>query len=153
DPAYGFGSEVSSVMLNNARVQTWNLEPQLSYKKEIFDGMLSVLLGTTFQGSTRDQFGLNASGFSSNSLINNISAASNISSRGTNNSEYRYNALFGRLNYAYKNKYFLNLTGRRDGSSRFGPGKQFANFGAIGAAWLFSREAFFEEHLSWLSFG
>src|SRR5690606_27400325 len=68
-------------------------------------------------------------------------------------SEYRYNAVFGRVNYGYNEKYFLNLTGRRDGSSRFGPGKQFANFGAIGAAWLFSRESFFEENLSWLSFG
>jgi hypothetical protein len=34
-------------------------------------------------------------------------------------------------------KILLNFTGRRDGSSRFGPGKQYANFGAIGAAWIF----------------
>lgn len=153
DPAYGLGSEVSSIMLNDARLQSWNFEPQLSYHKEIFGGSLNALIGTTFQGRSRKQSGFYAWGFSSNNLINNVSAASNISSRGTNNSEYRYNAVFGRINYAYKDRYFLNLTGRRDGSSRFGPGKRFANFGAIGAAWLFSREAFFEENLSWLSFG
>ena len=40
----------------------------------------------------------------------------------------------------------MNITGRRDGSSRFGPGKQFATFGAVGAAWLFSKENFLKEN-------
>ncbi|WP_372653200.1 TonB-dependent receptor domain-containing protein, partial [Draconibacterium sp.] len=66
--------------------------------------------------------------------------------------EYRYAALFGRINYKYKERYILNLTGRRDGSSRFGPNQRFASFGAIGAAWLFSKEYFLASS-SWLSFG
>jgi len=60
--------------------------------------------------------------------------------------------LFGRINYQYKNRYIINITGRRDGSSRFGPDRRFANFGAIGAAWLFSGESFLKEN-EWLSFG
>src|SRR5690606_24845032 len=55
-------------------------------------------------------------------------------------------------NYQFQNKYIVNLTGRRDGSSRFGPNKQFANFGAIGAAWIFSKENFLKGK-SWFSFG
>jgi TonB-linked SusC/RagA family outer membrane protein len=152
NPAYGLGSEVSSLMLNDGRTQSWSFEPQLSYQKEVLGGEINALIGTTFQSRTRKQSGFYAWGFSSNSLINNLSAASNITSLGTNNSDYRYNAVFGRINYNYKGRYFLNLTGRRDGSSRFGPGKRFANFGAIGAAWLFSREDLFE-NISWLSFG
>jgi hypothetical protein len=50
------------------------------------------------------------------------------------------------------NKYLVNLTGRRDGSSRFGPGKKFANFGAVGLGWIFSKENYFK-HLSFLSYG
>jgi hypothetical protein len=46
----------------------------------------------------------------------------------------------------------LNATFRRDGSTRFGPGKRFGNFGAIGAAWIFSNESFIPEG-SVLSFG
>src|SRR5690606_10311214 len=57
------------------------------------------------------------------------------------------------LNLNYHKKFILNLTGRRDGSSRFGPGKQFANFAAIGGAWLFSEERFIEESLPFMSFG
>jgi TonB-linked SusC/RagA family outer membrane protein len=152
DPAYGLGSEVSSLMLNDARMQSWNFEPQILYNKEVFGGQFKAQIGATFQNRNRRQSGYYGWGFSSNNLINNLSAASNIISLGTNNSDYRYNALFGRINYDYKGRYFLNLTGRRDGSSRFGPGKRFANFGAIGVAWLFSREALFE-NISWLSFG
>ncbi len=67
--------------------------------------------------------------------------------------QYRYHAVFGRINYNWKDKYIFNLTGRRDGSSRFGPGKRFSNFGAVGVAWIFSEENFFEKHLSFLSYG
>jgi TonB-linked SusC/RagA family outer membrane protein len=153
NPAYGLGSEVSTLYLNTARMQSWNFEPQISYRKELFGGILNALVGATFQSRSRKQSGFMAWGYSSNNLINNMAAASNIITTGANNSEYRYNALFSRVNYSYKDKYYLNLTGRRDGSSRFGPGKRFANFGAVGAAWLFSRETIFDENLSWLSFG
>nr|WP_325582974.1 SusC/RagA family TonB-linked outer membrane protein [Gelidibacter sp.] len=153
NPAYGFGSEMSYLYLNDANLQSWNFEPQLSFKQKILGGQLTTLIGATFQSRSRRQSGFYAWGFSNNNLINNIAAASNVVALGTNNSEYRYSAIFGRINYSYSDKYFLNLTGRRDGSSRFGPGKRFANFGAIGAAWLFSRENFFSENIQWLSFG
>jgi hypothetical protein len=47
----------------------------------------------------------------------------------------------------------VNLTARRDGSSRFGSNNRFHNFGAIGAAWLFSQESFIKDHITFLSFG
>lgn len=153
DPAYGFSSEMSALFLNDAKLQSWNFEPQLSYKQEIFGGTINALVGATFQSRSRTQSGIYAWGFSNNNLINNMAAASNIFVLNTNNSEYRYGAVFGRINYSYEDKYFLNLTGRRDGSSRFGPGKKFANFGAVGAAWLFSREKYFDQNMQWLSFG
>src|SRR5690606_32057157 len=59
-------------------------------------------------------------------------------------SVYKYEAGFARLNYIYNNKYIINLTGRRDGSSNFGPNNRFGNFGSVGAGWIFSEEDFFE---------
>ena len=53
---------------------------------------------------------------------------------------YRYEAVFGRLNYNLKNRYIAEVSGRRDGSSRFGPGYQFGNFWATSGAWIFSEE-------------
>jgi TonB-dependent starch-binding outer membrane protein SusC len=49
---------------------------------------------------------------------------------------------FTTLNYGYNNKYFINLTGRRDGSSRFGQNNRFANFGSVGAVWVVKNERF-----------
>jgi hypothetical protein len=66
--------------------------------------------------------------------------------------EYKYNAIFGRVNYDWQGKYFVNATFRRDGSSRFGPNNRFGNFGALGAAWVFSQEDF-AKSISALSFG
>jgi hypothetical protein len=42
---------------------------------------------------------------------------------------------------------------RRDGSDRFGPNNRFGNFGAVGAAWIFSREKLVADNVSFLSFG
>ena len=67
--------------------------------------------------------------------------------------ENRYAAILGRINYNYGDKYILNITGRRDGSSRFGPSKRYANFGAVGAAWIFSEESFFKKNFTFLNYG
>ncbi|MBO3100314.1 SusC/RagA family TonB-linked outer membrane protein [Gelidibacter pelagius] len=142
DPSYGFGTEMSSLFLNDAKLQSWNFEPQLSFHQNILGGKINSLIGVTFQSRQISQSGFYAWGFSNNNLINSIAAASNIIAIGNGNSEYKYNAVFGRINYSYNDRYFLNLTGRRDGSSRFGHGKRFANFGAVGFAWLFSKENF-----------
>ncbi|HWV67615.1 MAG TPA: hypothetical protein VN105_17270, partial [Chitinophaga sp.] len=48
------------------------------------------------------------------------------------------------VNYNYDDKYILNFSGRRDGSSRFGPNFRFSNFGAVGGAWLVSSEPFMQ---------
>ncbi|MEV4886195.1 TonB-dependent receptor [Chitinophaga ginsengisegetis] len=48
----------------------------------------------------------------------------------------------GRLNYAYKGKYLLSLTGRSDGSSKLSPGNKWAFFPSAAAAWRISDEAF-----------
>ena len=153
NPAYGLDSSVSYFLLNQTKQQSWSIEPQLSYQQEIGKGTLKILTGLTLQERTKEQLGIYGSGFSSNSLINNIAAATNIAILNNDNSLYRYNAVFGRVNYNWEQKYILNLTGRRDGSSRFGSGNRFANFGALGAAWLFGKEDFVTKNIPFLSFG
>ncbi|MBN8850844.1 MAG: hypothetical protein BGO55_29910 [Sphingobacteriales bacterium 50-39] len=65
---------------------------------------------------------------------------------------YRYEALLARIEYNLLDRYILTASGRRDASSRFGPGRQHGTFGAIGAAWNFIGESFVTwPH--WLSFG
>lgn len=132
---------------------TWIAEPQLSYIRHLGNyGKISLLLGGTWQGTTGKSSIIRGSGYTNDLLIHSIDGAA--TKTATNDySQYNYQAVFARLNYSLKDRYFLNLSGRRDGSSRFGPGKQFANFGAIGTAWVFSEESFIKESLPWLSLG
>lgn len=134
-------------------LNSYIIEPQINYNKEIGAGKLQLMAGGTWQqSSTIGQF-LYGEGYPSDALLNSPMAAVSLISRGYNNSDYKYTSVFGRATYNYDEKYIINGTFRRDGSSKFGPNKQFGNFGAVGAAWLFSNEAFIKDNLSFLSFG
>lgn len=152
DPAYEAGPEFSSVFLTNTSRRTWIAEPQINWAKSWKYGKTEILLGTTFQQQKGQKVTQQADGFASNSLIYNLSAAFSTITLQDQPTDYKYQAFFGRANYNYKDRYFLNVTARRDGSSRFGPNKQFANFGAVGAAWIFSKETVFNNHKT-ISFG
>ncbi len=65
---------------------------------------------------------------------------------------YLYEALFLRAKLELSDKYIFAINGRRDGSSRFGPGHQYGNFGSVSAGWLFQKEKFFSK-MDWLSYG
>ena len=152
DPAYGYTAERSRIRKHSSKRNSWLIEPQLTYTHSWKDLTLNALVGSTLQKNNASQTHLYGIGFSSNRLIENLSAAERQFISLDNTTTYKYAALFSRINLSYRNRYFLNLTGRRDGSSRFGPGKQFSNFGAVGAAWVFSAEEALAD-LPLLSFG
>jgi TonB-dependent starch-binding outer membrane protein SusC len=142
-----------SVNLANTTFTTWIIEPQLNYQQKIGLGKIESLIGSTFQQNIHNSLTQYAYGFSSDALISDLLAASNVGIEGDYYSLYRYDAIYGRLGYNFEDKYIVNFTARRDGSSRFGPGKQFGNFGAAGIGWIFSKENFFADNFSMLSFG
>jgi len=142
-----------TALFGNSYNNNFTIDPVITYKYRTTWGILDALLGTSFQGNNIQQNSLLASNFTSDDLLENIGSAASITNNAINFLQYRYAAVFARLNYNLNDKYLLNLTARRDGSSRFGPGKQFANFGAIGGAWIFSEETLIKETLPFLNFG
>ncbi|MFH6958515.1 SusC/RagA family TonB-linked outer membrane protein [Flavobacterium aquidurense] len=142
-PNYGLGAESSAIYYNDVARRSWIIEPQLNWKKLWGRLQTDLLGGATFQRQDNEQIAMSALGFAHNSLMNNPAAATYLTVSGNDESIYKYQALFGRLNLQLDNRYIVNLTGRRDGSSRFGPSNRFAWFGAIGAAWIFSSEDWF----------
>lgn len=128
------------------------IEPQATYILDKCDWHLQILAGGTLQGYNENRDALYADGFKDDALLRNIYYADTVYGK-TETAAYRYVALFGRMGINYKNRYLLNLSVRRDGSSRFGPRKQFASFGAIGAAWIFTEEHFAKHLQDILSFG
>ncbi|MDD3003306.1 TonB-dependent receptor [Flavobacterium sp.] len=152
NPSYGLSSAYAESFANNAERHSWIIEPQLNFEQEWGRTRLEVLTGATFQAQSEKMLSIYAQGFPNDALINSLAAATNLTVLRNSINEYRYHALFGRINMVWDQKYIANITGRRDGSSRFGPGNRFANFGAIGTAWLFSKEPFLKK-LEFVSFG
>jgi TonB-linked SusC/RagA family outer membrane protein len=64
--------------------------------------------------------------------------------------EYSYLSYFSRLEYNFRNRYFLDGSFRQDQSSRFGVDNRTANFWAVGAMWKAKQESFFNR-INWLS--
>lgn len=133
--------------------KSWIAEPQLIFRKEIGPHELDLTIGATWQKSLTVLRSISAQGYTSDVLLGTIKGATTISYSIDDFADYKYNALFGRVGYNFKQKYLINLTGRRDGSSRFGPGNRYSNFGAVGIGWIFSEEQFVNQHVGFLSFG
>jgi TonB-linked SusC/RagA family outer membrane protein len=152
DPFFwSVGNNLRSASYANSNIRTWILEPQIQYSQMIGNGKLSALVGATFQQNKSDGQVLNGQGYNSDLVLGDIKSASSVTVGSTVHSIYKYNAAFARINYNWEDKYLVNLTGRRDGTSRFGPSSQFQNFGAAGLGWIFSNEKFFNN--DFLTFG
>lgn len=138
---------------SNRTFQSWIIEPQAQYTKMLGIGKLDALIGGTWQDQSSNGLTVTAANYNSDLLLNSIAAAGTIQSSNTY-SQYRYEGIYGRINYNLQDRYIINISGRRDGSSRFGPKNRFSNFAALGAAWIFSEEKFIKNKLSKIiSFG
>ena len=67
----------------------------------------------------------------------------NASSEGSPN---RISSFFGRVNYGYDDKYLITLTGRADGSTKFGPENRWGFFPSAAVAWRVSNEDFLKDN-------
>jgi TonB-linked SusC/RagA family outer membrane protein len=141
------GSAVFGKSGNN----NWIIEPQLRYSRMISKGTLSMQAGATLQNTSTSGTTIMGMGYTNDALLHSIANAP-VQRVMEGISEYKYAAVFGRVNYNWGSKYVLNLNVRRDGSSRFAPGSQFGNFGSVGATWIMSEENWMRSTLpSWLS--
>lgn len=151
-PNYNYSTVNSRSQEASNNSDSFIVEPQLHWEKKWGVHALKALVGGTVQSNNSNMSSITGSNFSSNAFITNIGLAKTKTINNIGSSQYKYAALFARLNYVYQDKYILNVTGRRDGSSRFGDNNKFGNFGALGTAWIFSEENFAKD-LKWLSFG
>ncbi|WP_419699464.1 SusC/RagA family TonB-linked outer membrane protein [Mucilaginibacter sp. NFX135] len=150
DPSF---DPLPTAYFSNSVSQRYILEPQLNYRKEISGDVLTALIGGTFQHVENTGYTLEGDGVSNPALLGNLGAANTIVNQINTYSLYKYVSIFGRVNYNRDKKYLININFRRDGSSRFGPGKQFGNFYAIGGAWIFTEENGIKRSLPFLSHG
>ena len=130
-----------------------SVEAYLTYNKQIGpDHRITVVGGVGYYKANGRQYGLTVYNIPTDVVENyNLSLApqSDLNSFFSDKFARTKSSQFGRINYVLKDKYFLGLTARNDGSSAFPPSKKWGFFPAVSAAWNASDENFLK-NVSWL---
>lgn len=134
-------SRASYYLANRFRTRVIS-DNTLNYTKTFNDDHdLNLLLGATIQKRTSEESITTGSGFS-NDLLKNFQGATLVDLPTEINTELKKLGYFARVNYAYKGKYLLNASFRRDGSSVFGIDSKWGNFPAVSLGWNVAKENF-----------
>ncbi len=135
----------------SSRNSRWTVTNTLEYKFDIAkDHQFTALVGQESMVEKTDAFGISADGLTDNRLTL-VSAGTEWSPSSVGISEEVRNSWFGMLNYGYADKYYVDLSIRRDGSSLFGANKRWATFGAAALMWNVTGEKFMQGTRSWLN--
>jgi TonB-linked SusC/RagA family outer membrane protein len=113
----------------------------LDLNKSFGDFGLSAVLGTEFQYTTVERVEADGEQFPLDAL-KTLSSAGLISFGTSHYTEYSFISYFTRINFDYKAKYLITLSGRIDGSSRFGENNRYGTFPAASVGWVISKEDF-----------
>ena len=142
NPIHGDGANVNgdaqqTVSRNLNLVAQNSLNYNYRYKLHSFDATALF----EYQKNTFSQLGAYGENFASEGLQYVDNVVRNISVNGSYDDwlNVSYLAL---LNYNYNGKYVLDFTYRKEGSSRFAPGKRFGDFWSVGTAWNINKEEF-----------
>ena len=136
-------SPLGSASQSNQQVTYWQQENYLNYNKVLGSHSINAVAGFSFQKRTDESFGVGVAGFADDFFrFNNLGAASQPGAPGSGYSDWTLNSYFLRGSYSYDDRYLLTLTGRVDGSSRFGAGNKYGWFPSVGVGWVASNEAF-----------
>ncbi len=149
----------TSVTSYSDRGTVWQLENLLSYDNSIGAHNFSVILGQSakedrgyyYLSGTRygmiDETGLKAWIDYCNGLQEN----GEMSVSGGKNPKATLSSLFARLSYNFDERYMLQATVRRDGSSRFGSNNHYATFPSVSVGWNITNEHFLESRPLWFT--
>jgi len=134
-----FGSD------NSSQITNWLTEYTLNYIKSFGKHNLTGLLGYSVQKEKGESNSISSNRFPNN-LVPTLSAVSNLITAGTSN-QYEWSLLsyLARVNYNYFSKYYLTVSIRTDGSSRFGGENKYGVFPSVALAWRVSEEKFLKD--------
>ena len=147
----------------------WQVENTLTYDKQFGKHTIGVVLGQSAMKNKSDYLGAERwniinlekpyMSYTNANVIYEVDADGKLigtpyaeyNGWGGPNVEHRLSSLFGRISYNFDEKYMLQATVRRDGSSRFGPENKYGTFPSVSVGWNIMNEKFMEQTQDWLS--
>ena len=159
-------TQATSYKGNNS---TWQIENTLTYDKTIDKHSFSVVLGQSALKTTGDELGgshwnlvnvnkpsinyttggMYETTLDADGKIIGVKAIANV--WGGPYTEHRLSSLFARASYNYDERYMVQATIRRDGSSRFGSNYKYGTFPSFSLGWNVMNEAFMKDTRDWLN--
>ncbi len=139
-----------SARVQNNRESFWSFENYLTYNKQFNDHSQPDRTWPVCRGRKPTSTGSRRARKPSSptsSQTNNLGSATNFLPSPpieSGRSRFAFNSYFGRVNYGLKDKYLLTVTGRIDGSSKFGKSTKYAFFPSAALAWRVSQEPFMQ---------
>lgn len=133
----------TSANLSNSNAEQTLFENLLTYNNTINSNHeIGAVLGASWQENEVFGFGLSAQDFDDFYGYYNVGQGIDTPVVSSEYSKHTTNSYFGRFNYSYMDKYLITVTGRYDGSSRFGENNKYAFFPSAAFAWKISNEPF-----------
>ena len=134
----------------DTRYKNWAFQQQLHWAKEFGVHSLDALIGHENYHYTYNYL----YGYKTTQVfagVNNLNNFTEITSLYDYNDVYRTESYLGRVRYGYDNRYNVEASFRRDGSSRFAKDARWGNFWSIGGNWVISNESFMKP-IEWVNY-
>ena len=143
--AKGRGS-ATNLDQTDVKVSSILSETTLNYTKDFGKHNLAAIAGVEFQSTTFRGTSLDGTNVPNTAVVNfSLLLPADIAVTERDETRVR-KSIFGRVNYAYDDKYLASVSIRRDGDSRFGANNQYATFPAVSLGWNAHKESFLEDN-------
>ena len=150
NPYYGqFRSTGGTVSVGHSRSYAWNTQQLLNYSRKFGQHNVGVLLGHEYYSKKGYYVGASKSQMFSQSNKELDGAVVDGQSASSYQTMYNNEGYFARAQYDFAERYFVSGSFRRDASSRFHPDNRWGNFWSAGAAWIMSKESWY--NVSWMN--
>jgi len=138
-------SSNGNAVVNNNRFNSWQFENYLTYNKSFGVHNLNAMAGISWQHVDRYEAIARSQDYFDNFYnVNNLGVGAVIQAPSSVATAYGLQSYFGRVNYTLLNKYLVTVTGRQDGSSKFGTNNRYAFFPSAALAWKVTEEDFMQ---------
>jgi len=116
----------------------------LTYAKAVDKHDLVAMVGTSLEKANTKMLSASGMDFPDDIILSNLGSATTYGKPNSNEYGTGLTSGFVRVNYKYDRRFLATLTGRADGSSKFGSGNRFGYFPSGALAWIISEEAFLQ---------
>ncbi|KAB7731420.1 SusC/RagA family TonB-linked outer membrane protein [Rudanella paleaurantiibacter] len=130
---------------NQLRNINWTTNNTFNYNNSFGDHAIDALAGITYQESDIQNVNATGRGFP-NDQFTKLASAARIIGGSSTQTGYSILSYIARVNYRFRDRYLLGVSGRIDGSSRFGAENRYGVFPSVSAGWIINEESFLQNN-------